>query len=289
VTRRPSTAAGRQRFELDQNLIRAEALRFGLPPENIAAVLSTFGPMPEQGQRELLRHIPSALSRYWFQLKASAPTAVRVTPSEQRNRLKLVEKTARKLLSLFGVKCRVMPPRCLLENSPIHTPSQRLRILQRLDKDGRPLDPKARPEALAAVMDATAGAILVRLAAAGINPTDGDADRVNVELAAASDRTAEVVISLLWLHSQAEAAVRDVRTRKGHGGARRRPTPKGALIRGAVSMYAHLREQYPKSGKKPRYGGPMLRFIRAVAALAGACVTDSEIKDVWKSRNSSQK
>jgi hypothetical protein len=283
LTRKRSTTAVRQCFEPDQKLIRVEAVRLSLPPEKIAAVLSAFGPVPEPGQRKLLRYISSALNEYRFQLGTKAGT--RVTPSGHRKRLKRIEETTQKLLSLFGVKCRVMPHPWLLENSPTHSPWLRLTTLQRLDKNGRPPDPKLRPEALAAAMDATAEATLVRLAAAGINDRDGDADRVNVELAAASNRTAEVVISLLWLRSQAEAAARDIRTRNGHGGPRRRPTAKGALIRGAISIYTHVRKQYPNSGNKPGYGEPMLGFIRAVVALAGESVTDHEIKEVWRVRD----
>jgi hypothetical protein len=124
----------------------------------------------------------------------------------------------------------------------------------------------------------------MQLATAGISHSDGDEDRVNAELAAASNQTAEAVMSLLWLRSQAQLAQQSVRLREGRGGTRKRPTPKGALIRDAITIYSHMRKQHLTSGNKPGFGGPMLRFVRAVADLASVVLTDSQIEEVWRVR-----
>jgi hypothetical protein len=75
TTRESKTAAARQKFEPDEKLIREISARFGLPPEKLGAVLSAFGPMPEEGQHALLDHLYLELGRYWFLAKS-----VRVTP-----------------------------------------------------------------------------------------------------------------------------------------------------------------------------------------------------------------
>jgi hypothetical protein len=260
VTRKRSITAVRHYVKPDQKLIRAEALRFNLPTENLVAVLAAFGSLPASGQCELLNQVYFALGRYGFRTKTNRV----VTPSEQRNRLKMIEATARKLLKLLGVNCNKVAPPWFWENSPDRSPWERLRIF------GTP--------------DAKGIAVLMRLAAAGINHRD--VDSVNAELAVASNRMAEAAISLLCLRSQARLAEHNIKTREGWGGSRNRPTPKGALMRDAITIYARLRKQYPDSGNKPGYGEPMLKFIRAVAALACASVTDDEIEEVWRVRHS---
>jgi hypothetical protein len=263
VTRKRITAA-RQSFKPDQNLISGQVIRFCLPPENIAAVLSAFGAIPEAGQRELLDHLLLALNRYRFGSKAKPI----MTPSKQRNQLRRVEITIRRLLTLLGLNGKNATPPSFWDNSPDYTPWQRLMIF------GKP--------------DATGWAILMRLASAGINDQGGEVDRVNAELATASDRTAEAARLLLWLRSQAELAERRVRQREGWGGSRNRPTPKGALIRDAITIYAHMRKHYPDSGNTLGYG-KLRKFIRAVAALASVTLADREIEEVWRVRDSSQK
>src|SRR5262249_50442983 len=111
---------------------------------------------------------------------------------------------------------------------------------------------------------------------------DWSEDRVRLQLAAASNRTAEAIISLMWLRSQADLAQQSVRLRKGSGGFRRYATPRGALIRNAINIYSHMRGKYPRSGRKPGFGGPMVKFIKEVAQLASVTLTDKKIEDVWR-------
>lgn len=252
------------RHSLDQKLIETEATRFNLPPENLAGVLSVFGPLPEDGQRNLLDHLYIALGRYGLMTKA-----VRViTPSALRHRLRMIESTARKLLRFLGVDCNKAALSWFL-NSPHVAPQQRLGMLGELHLKGR--------------------AAWTQLTIASINYNGEDEERASAESAAASRRTAEAVLSLLWLCSQSSLAAQSVRVRNGSGGSRNRSTPQNALIRDVINIYAVMRMQYPDSGNKPGYGGHMLRFIRAVAALAGTSVTDSQIKEVWRVRVSIQK
>ena len=61
------------------------------------------------------------------------------------------------------------------------------------------------------------------------------------------------------------------------------------LIRSAIAIYEKFRSDYPNSGNKPGYGGPMQRFVHAIAELFGAHVTDADIRDQWRARNSKSK
>jgi hypothetical protein len=102
------------------------------------------------------------------------------------------------------------------------------------------------------------------------------------------------IFDLLWLQRQAESGAGEVskRTLHGRGGARARPTPEGKLIREAIAVYVTMRRRYPESGPKPGYGGPLCRFIHAVADLCWTHavadlwrtkITDAQIRDGWKS------
>ena len=259
MRRSRSAAAVRGCFEPNQKLIQAEAARFDLPTEKLTAVLAVFGPLPEDGQRQLLHRLYSAFVPYWFGRKTERV----ITSGATRDRLRTIEASARKLLNYLGVNYKIVAPPWCWENALDRTPWEKLSIL------GKP--------------DAKGSAILMRLASADNDYRNVDVDRVNAELAVASKRTAEVVTSLLWLRSQAQLAAQRVQPQKGRGGVRNRPTPQGALLRDCIFIYAHMRDQYPQSGRKPGYGGPMLRFVRAVAALADESVTDNAIKEVWNS------
>jgi hypothetical protein len=259
VTTRKNKLTARQYFRPDEKLIQTESTRFRLSPAKLRAVLSAFGPLPNEAQRKLLLDTYSALGRYQFR----AMTVQVITAGTQRDQLKIVKATARKLLSVLGVKHKKVSPLPFWENWP-GPPWSRLKVLGKLDAKGE--------------------AILMQLATAGIKHRNRDAARVNTELQTRSNRTAEVVISLLWLRSQAELAEQSLRPRKGRGGSRNRPTPKGALIRDAITMYSRMREQHPNSGNKPGFGGPMVKFIKAVAHLASVTLTDKQIEDVWRVR-----
>jgi hypothetical protein len=263
-------------------------VQFGLPPEKLRAALLAFGPMPDDGQRELLLQICSAIDRYRFGSKKQV-----ITASTLRNQLRTIEATTRKLLSLLGVKKRVTPVRII--PSEIRRDSKGATILVPLVNAG--LDPGQgdnyfhhfqKSSGLTAwewlkifcKPDSKGMAALMRLVTAGINPGEGD----NPKLGAQANRMTETAVSLLWLRGQAELAGQNIPTREGRGGSRNRAKPKGLLIRESINIYCGMRKQYPASGSRLGFGGPMLRFISAAADLAPLPLSNKEIEAVWRVR-----
>jgi hypothetical protein len=139
------------------------------------------------------------------------------------------------------------------------------------------------------VPNATGGPILTRLATASINHRGREKHEVDAELTTEFNRVRDAAISLFWLHSQAELALQRLSVQMGRGGSRNRATPKGSLIRETLNIYSHMRKRFPGSGSKPGFGEPMLRFIRAVADLASLTLSNREIEQVWRVRDSSRK
>jgi hypothetical protein len=230
---RPGTASGKV-YSPDQLLIQRYATTYVWKRENLIAVLAEFGPLPEEGQEQLIRCLVLAFAPY----QLLAMTKERITPSQQHNRLKAIEKTAKKLLEQLGES-----------------------------------------------------AVNMWLSSAGIVTTGRDEAAINAELREASHRIDDIVRAVMDLHDRASTAARVVskRIRPERGGFRHRPSAKGQLIRKAIAIYSHVRAQYPDSGKQAGFGGPMLRFVHAVAALYGGCVRESDIREVWRTRKSKQK
>jgi hypothetical protein len=100
-------------------------------------------------------------------------------------------------------------------------------------------------------------------------------------------RLTNFIFDLLWLEERAQIAADELGKLMldGRGGSRARPRRQGRLIRHAIAAYAAIRKNYPRSGPKPGFGGPMVRFIRAVADLCGAKVNDAAIREVWRSKS----
>jgi hypothetical protein len=78
----------------DQALIERYAIRYNWEKENLLAALSEFGVLSEEGQEQLIRCLVQAFSRFQFEAK----TKERITPSQQRNALKVIEKHINSLL-----------------------------------------------------------------------------------------------------------------------------------------------------------------------------------------------
>jgi hypothetical protein len=248
-----------------ERLSKAYASRYGWDQDKLVAVLSTFGPLSETGQEQLIRCLVLAFGRYQL------ATAKRVTLSVQRDHLKAIETSAGRLLSLLGVDPKKAAPR-LLSNALSDQPSS-----MRLRYPGSQIE--------IGVM------ATMWLSIAGITTTGRDETDVNTQLAKASDQVADAAMAVLSLHQRAKIAVEVTtkRIRPGRGGPRRAPPAKGQLVRDAFAIYAHIREQHPDSGNQPALGGPMVRFVRAVAALCGAGVQDADVRDAWRLWKSSQK
>jgi hypothetical protein len=200
-----------------------------------------------------------------------AKTIGRITPSEERNRLKAIKICTQKLLLEFGVNPNNATGRIVQGRLSDRPSWEQLRLLNK--ENARGLN------------------VALQLAFAGIETTDKDMTIVNAELRKASTQVADAVIGLLKLHQRAKAAMQVMTKRiaPGRGGSRHRPTAKGRLLRDAITIYAHMREQYPDSGNKFGYGGPMLRFVHAAAALYGTHVRDAEIRDACRARKSKRK
>ena len=129
------------------------------------------------------------------------------------------------------------------------------------------------------------------MAIGDIPGTNASEEAVNARLVMNSDQIADAVIALLRLLELTGAAVakEDDKTVRVRGGPRRKPTPAGALIRDAINLYAELRDQYPESGPPPGFGGPMVRFIRSLGALAAIDLTDAQIGEIWRVRETNPK
>jgi hypothetical protein len=98
VTRKRRGAGSAKAFSPDWSLIQRYATTYGWKTDNLAAVLSDFGPLPEVEQEQLIKCLVLAFGGYQFRSK----TTERISPSEQRNQLEVIEQTARKLLQELG-------------------------------------------------------------------------------------------------------------------------------------------------------------------------------------------
>jgi hypothetical protein len=98
VTRKRTGAGSAKAFSPNRPLIERYATTYQLKAENLAAVLSDFGPLPEAEQERLIRCLILAFGQYQF----AAKTKERTTPSDQRNQLNAIERTAKTLLHQLG-------------------------------------------------------------------------------------------------------------------------------------------------------------------------------------------
>jgi hypothetical protein len=112
----------------------------------------------------------------------------------------------------------------------------------------------------------------------------GDLTRYNADLHRAHAFLSETIKGVLWLHDQANLAMAVIKSSvlpRGVG-ARKPIKQKGRVAIDAAWIYHDLRQKYPKSGRKPGYGGPLCRFVRGVATLFGSQMDDQAIKEAWR-------
>jgi hypothetical protein len=269
---RPSrtTAASGKPYTPDETLIdQALGLHPDLPLRGkfpfkratFVDAMAAFGPLPERGQCELINCLIKLFVANQF--VANRPLVRRVAASALRDRVESIEQVARKFLSLLGVD------------------TKGAEFLRRWEgcQSGRDQSRDVR----IAIKENIAKMAMLQLTAADL--------RCHGNLGAADSRLTNFILELLWFQRLAKAAFADSskHTLPGRGGARARPRPHGALIRDAIEVYVYMRKHYPNSGSEPGYGPPMLTFIRAVAALVDATVTDAAIKEVWRPRKSKSK
>lgn len=257
---------GDQPYIPDNRLIQRYAFICCWEPAKLNTVLFQFGQLSEEGQEQLIRYVVLAHGRYQMLAKTKRRTA----PSEQRKQLKAIEITAKKLLYQLGINTEEVAPSPLWELSD-RPPLERLRTLGKQSPTG--------------------SGVTNRLALASVSMAARDVASVNAELGKANNRVAKAVIALLCIHERAKTAVHAATgmIAPGRGGSRRRPEARGQLIKDAITIYAQMRMRHPDSGHEPGFGGPMLRFINAIAALHGVRLGEAEIRDVWRLRKSKQK
>jgi hypothetical protein len=120
-------------------------------------------------------------------------------------------------------------------------------------------------------IEKTATTLLGRLADSSVKfwlATDGlvtagsDAVAISAEFREAKSRVADFVHALTDLRDRAKTGAGEASKRIafGHGGSRRRPGANSKLIGDAIAVYLKMRIQYPDSGKKPAFGGPMMKI-----------------------------
>jgi hypothetical protein len=248
-------------------LIERYSLQFRWKAENLATALFACGPLSEAGQEQLIHCLFEAFNRY----QRSAKTVKRVTPSEQRDQLSGIETTAQKLLFQLGINVKDVAPRFVWKAFSDRPPMERVRSLGKQTLDGQ----------------ATIG----WLSQASIDRSCRDADSINSELRKAGDDVANCIIALLSLHERAKAAAQLVATSvaPGTGGPRHHPGKTGQLTSDLIAIYEYMRAQHPDSGNKPGLGGPIRTFVQAVSALLEVPISDSQINEAWRRRESNSK
>jgi hypothetical protein len=254
----------------DEGLIGRYAAIYSFDAIKLAAVLSQFGPLPKQGQEQLIQCLVPARMRYQLSTIDRKEGGLldpdgRVTFTEERNQLDAIEKTTKNLLLQLGVNPAAAAPEPLWDQSE-RSPWEQLLTLGQQDEKKR--------------------GVTNRLAATNIDIADKD--QIGAQLANAGNCVALAIIGLQFLHRQAKAAAIAARNRvsPGRGGSRNRPASRGQLARDAITIYAQMRQSFPASGPKPGFGRPMVRFVVAVSALFGTSLSDSEIQGAWRVRKS---
>lgn len=263
MTSRRAASVSDKPYVPDELLIQSASSRWQFENSKLADALSAFGPLSKDGQLELVRRLVEVRSLY--QLGSARP----ITPSNESRRLRKIEATTNRLLLQLSIDTRA---------------AEFLRRWEVSANSTRSLD-----VSIAIQKDMTGRSVRMRLAAACIDAANIAA--TNEHLGRRSARLDALIFELLWLQQRVQIAVNEVNKRMEHGrgGARRTRTATGLLIQESIAIYAATREQYPRSGNEPGFGAPMLRFIKAVAALVDARADDTAIHEVWRSRKSKRK
>jgi hypothetical protein len=252
----------RKRRALPAKSLSLHKPTYGLPRDKLCFALSEFGPLPAVGRENLIGCLVEAFNRHQFR----ARTVERISIGRQRDLLKRVEKSTKALLLKLGVKTAEIAPRTLWDAALGRPSDYQLRALGKQNLDGQ--------------------AIMLWLSQIGI---DKKTDDVNAKLGENVETLARSIIGLLELHRRARLAAEEAarRTTSKRGGARHGPQLEGLLIRHTIAIYADLRSQYPGSGPEPGFGGPLLRFVRAVGSMCNVELRDSAVRDglrYWKSK-----
>jgi hypothetical protein len=203
-----------------------------LDKQKLTAALTEFGPLPKAGQEQLIRCLVRAFAEHQLRKKMNERDSTTYTMSRQRDDLNEIKKSTAKLLRQLGIDVRHIAPPELWYLSNEVSASQKVRMLGKQTKHG--------------VM------LFHWISQSPTVTSNRDPKIVNAELRQAGEDVADSILAILRLHGRATAATRAAssRTRPARGGARRKPTVKGQLIRDAIAIYGHVRGKFPDSGNK---------------------------------------
>jgi hypothetical protein len=205
----------------------------GVGETEFSALLRTFGPLPEDGIRELAELLVGSIGAYRIQQLALLPP-----PAEQAAQLDEISKSAMQLLKSMGIE----------------------------DSEAVGLDPGV---ALARLHSTAQFWLPVALYKAAVDRRPETAtftarERVTYLVALLSD------LVLSADQSKAQVLEHSIRGKnRGRGGiSRKGPAPKGRLLYDLFSTYAKLRTKYPTSGSRLADRKSLVAFVQAGLALA---------------------
>jgi len=214
-----------------------------IPSEKFAGVLSAFGRLPEDAQYKLAVPLVNAVETYRLRKRAQKQK----TPQahERRDQLEGISTLASRLLALLGVN----EPKSVaggVRRGSMHPTAASL------------LRGSAHPKAESLLMWLYRVAVERRPATA---------------TASAEERLSTLIMLLSDLVEAAERSAREVSTRPGLGGDRRKGelTPEGDLIQAIIKLYIDFRNRFPSSGPAPAFDKSLRKFVRTVLELAVSC------------------
>jgi hypothetical protein len=225
----------------------AELWRAQIPPENVAAVLSTFGRIPEDAQYDFAVGIINLSGSY--HLRKTIEKQQFPLPHEQRKRLEDIGTSARRVLKLLGVNKAELIAGGVGVGSTLH-PTVTTCLLTGLYRVGV----ERRPE----------------------KATIGAQERLTILLVLLSD-----------LVETTERCARETSTRPGHGGNRRvgELTAEGELIQAVMQLYLKFRDRFSNSGPQPAFDEPLRKFVRSCLELVdpglATRITDAAIRGAF--------
>jgi hypothetical protein len=274
--------------EPDPKLIERYAIAHRWNATKLRDVFFLAGPLTEDAQEKLACRLVRAFGK--FQLLGENVQTIPFTATARR--VEAVATNSRKALSALGINVRRWhrDDWDIIDNEVLadRLASWRLNAIYRVQRYRAQCD---------RTPDAEGEEALLPLAAARVDMTQRDdqvrRDAINSEAQRNDARVAEVVLGLIWLHRQAEAAkaALDARPKARRGGAANPITADGLLIAEAIQIFDDIQAEFSEANRgvasykrQAGLGGPLVRFVQSVADLFDASLSDKQIADVWRGR-----
>jgi len=262
-------------FEPDAALIRHYAIKYRWDAEKLREVLCRFGPMPKGGQEKMILLLVQA-----FGALASLGKNVRKFSANQTaDRVDALVKSSSNLLAAVGIQFHHVDWNIFDEPFVDRPATWRLEAFYNRQEKAGDVQSKGR-EALFALS----------IASASLRHSESppDIEAINAELRADSEKVAEAILHVIWLHRQSVDAQKWIEPRrsKQRGGAEASLKQTGLLIREGIEIYEEMRAEHPDSDgtREIGLGGPLIRFVQSVAALFGTQVSNAKVEDSWRDR-----